>query len=1641
MKATYIGKNYSATSTDGVTTPPVLENRVTATYVGGDQRKLNSNDFAPVNIGTRADVVDSNGFLVENESKPAVTTPVVTKPSGPNMNFNALGAGDYAPSAAKGYNPAKAAANTLQKGLTGIAKAGSSALAFAEDAANDWVRFFYPEEVANKFTEKNQIFNKWDEAISADAKAVDEAAKENLEKGGNVAQTGYNLGAAAIQAVPQLSVSLATGGGSTGAQAINAVQSSGLGATIGNLSTKMVKDPQFWTSFMSMVGNEYQQAKADGASEAKATLYALGTSLFNAALESGGGIQTLPRELQGGKSAIRAWVDSMVDEGKEGAAQGIIERAMQNLVYGANNKVLSGSEIAKDFATEAAVGGILTAVPSIASSVRSNVGVNAQNTAPNATAPRVGVEGDTNSPTAQNATEGVVEANAESLYNKRDGNDGWGSKYSTAREALVDAINQSDSAFYSAAMAELDSVMPKNEEDVVRIKRGQTPINDAVGAVENLVRQDVISPMQAAKYLADSYKNGGVESLRAMVNIRNGNLYPAVEENIRAATQGDTPVINTTVEQPTDVVNSVGAETSASNDPLMQDASKPKPRFTDPLMEFVAGGKETLMPSAMEPGTKVKAADRDNIGTIVSRNEADGTYRVHFVSPDGAEATVTLPANQLTPIKSKAKTTTEVDNIETALEETIDPEKLAMEKINPSVEKTSLSAKEAASEGWSFFKRKIVDSGEAVSRIGKSIGDKFLYAYYNMARAAGSAGASMITDAQTDINGNVVGKSLNAIFEPIMAKGDDYYNKFQSYMLHLHNVARMTKGDKAKPVFDERVTAEHSQEIANRLLAENPEFAEYRNDIRNYINNLMQYRVDSGLITAADANFLAEYYPDYVPTYRMDKPVGGGGSKMLNAIGVGKTVATATGGSLPIKPLHTSLGEQTMQVVKEGSKNRFGLRLLSDYRNSNGDGEISQYIREANEEAAGFDPDEFDAPDTGISSKKDTEKKNSFTVLLGGNKHTLSVDNALFDAIKTLSPNPTENNVALRAVRSANNLFKALLTSYNPVFTVRNTVRDLQTAGLYSRDFASWARNYPKALDEIKYDGEMWKLYKSLGGDYSSVFDFATGTVKEPSTQVGKVVDKIQSLNMAMEQAPRLAEFMAVMENGDGSLDNKMDAMLAAADVTVNFGRSGSWGKILNSYAVPFFNPGVQGFDKMIRYATQSRTGREWLTLAVRAAALGIVPSVINALLYKDDEEWESLRDSDKDTNYMFKIGDGKWIKIPKGRELSILGVAVDRIGDKLKGEEIDWADTINTIGNQVAPANPLKTNIYSAINDTELFNPDSPGRTWYGGDIESQSMQNVAPGQRYDNSTDVLSKAVGGALNISPAKLNYLADQYTGVVGDVLLPLLTPQAERDMFTKAFVVDSVESNEIGGDFYDTKRQITYDRNAGDTTAAITSRYWNKVSNECSDINAKIREVQASTSLSDKEKRKQVRELKAHLNAVQQKALQNKERYEAAVNANLHGASDDAKDFAYREANREVFGAEYALQVYNKDVYAKAQEAAKNGANYGQYYDYYFATKGDTDKSKRQYLSNLQISKKAKTAIYFASLDSDAKEKYQKVHSETGITKEQYFAYYAALDVVDKPTESGNYGSYTKAEKQEAAKRAGLTGNAYTYMTK
>ncbi|WP_312614291.1 hypothetical protein [Oscillibacter sp.] len=195
----------------------------------------------------------------------------------------------------------------------------------------------------------------------------------NVERGGKAAEIVDKYGTATVAAVPQALAAVATAGmsaaGTTGLQAASAAaQSSGAIVAVRGMVQGLAKDPQYWLAFSQVAGDSYQQAKADGAGETAANLYAMGNGLLNAAIEVGGGIQTLPNELQKGGSALKAWVNSMVDEGKEEVAQGIMERGLQNLMYQKQNPlasvtdenaVLNPRTAAEEFAGGAVVGGIL----------------------------------------------------------------------------------------------------------------------------------------------------------------------------------------------------------------------------------------------------------------------------------------------------------------------------------------------------------------------------------------------------------------------------------------------------------------------------------------------------------------------------------------------------------------------------------------------------------------------------------------------------------------------------------------------------------------------------------------------------------------------------------------------------------------------------------------------------------------------------------------------------------------------------------------------------------------------------------------------------------------------------------------------------------------------------------------------------------------------------------------------------------------------------------------------------------------------------------------------------------------------------------------------------------------------------------
>lgn len=817
-----------------------------------------------------------------------------------------------------------------------------------------------------------------------------------------------------------------------------------------------------------------------------------------------------------------------------------------------------------------------------------------------------------------------------------------------------------------------------------------------------------------------------------------------------------------------------------------------------------------------------------------------------------------------------------------------------------------------------------------------------------------------------------------------------------------------------KPVFGYEVTAYDSQLEAERLLKANPEFDALAKRVYAYFDDLLQYRIDAGLDTQKHVDAMKKRYPNYVPTMRVEGTEGktarrarrNGGIVVSNAIG------RAVGGDAVIMPLHTAMSRKTVAVMKNAGLNQFGEQLVQSWNQDKsipGVNKVEMVDYSSTDQYV--DSEELYVPVT----------NNVFSVLRGNDRYNITMDEGLAQALNAFQPDKYANSDVAKLLKKGNDLFKALCTGYNPIFMVRNLVRDAQDAAFYSTDSATWAKMFPSAWKQIVTNGEIWQQYKALGGSYASMLDYTTGMVKEPKSAAGKLAAKYESLGQAIEAAPRLAEFMTILANKGGSKtadgvktgkftqSDLMEAMLGAADITTNFARGGTVTKMLNKYLVPFLNPSVQGADKFVRNITDRKGFKAWASLAIKAAALGILPELLNGLLYRDDDEWDDIPDQTKSNYYLFKLGDGYWMKIPRGRALAVFSAGATYAQEKAKGNDPKFSDVIEVVKSNVAPTDIFNQNIATAWTQTKLFNPDNPGTTWYGGNIESDRLQNYRPGERYDEKTDELSKWIGKAFNLSPKKINYLLDQYSGVVGDLLLPWLTPSATASSpalapLKQAFMLDSTSTNKTTGEYYDLLDDLKYDANDGDIGAGITRKYVSHAGDEVNDYYQQIRAIQSDENLTKAEKNRLVRALKSQLIERQKEIIAQAEPYREAVSdylkahpelstdndaaiaeyAELYGITEDQAEsrmdaIVYREANREVFGAEYALRTYNADVYDKARAAYAKGVSYDTYYDYYFATK-EMHADKDENGKSISGSKKAKVVEYINSLDIPPEQK-------------------------------------------------------------
>lgn len=372
--------------------------------------------------------------------------------------------------------------------------------------------------------------------LQSEREANAEYFNQQLE-GNEAAQTALDLGTAVTRAAWELPLIIMTGGASKAAQAgtkglqataalESTLQSSGIGQTVTNavnLLQRQLRNPQTWQSFASTTGQAYEDAKAQGASEASATAYAVINGLLGSLVEvGGGGIQELPDVLRQ-PSLLRNWVDTMLDEGKEEVVQGVIDRLTENVtgiadhpIYSTTdeNAIFNPSTMLQEAGMGALVGGILgggqIGVDAALNRIRGNTSQNATEAPTTGAATQTGVD----TSTGVNPMEAGIDASVR-LFNEGGG--------------VMDAQTPNNTA------SEDGSLISANENQQETTSDGRASQTGTVDTVSSPAGNSSISPAGAnVNALADSMTD---EQL-ALEQQRNNADIASINDVLNAAQGG-----------------------------------------------------------------------------------------------------------------------------------------------------------------------------------------------------------------------------------------------------------------------------------------------------------------------------------------------------------------------------------------------------------------------------------------------------------------------------------------------------------------------------------------------------------------------------------------------------------------------------------------------------------------------------------------------------------------------------------------------------------------------------------------------------------------------------------------------------------------------------------------------------------------------------------------------------------------------------------------------------------------------------------------------------------------------------------------------------------------------------------------------
>ena len=588
----------------------------------------------------------------------------------------------------------------------------------------------------------------------------------------------------------------------------------------------------------------------------------------------------------------------------------------------------------------------------------------------------------------------------------------------------------------------------------------------------------------------------------------------------------------------------------------------------------------------------------------------------------------------------------------------------------------------------------IFDMTAPAKLVSKDFHQKALYSLHASNRAD-----VVLSQKLIDPDGNYVGASLaEALLDAGVNKSN--FQRVITYQLLKHHLARMAEG---KPVFDpvEYNETAVKAELA-RMESEVDGIAAGGQAFTNWWNSFVDtWLVDTGIIDKKDVEAMRAKYENYLPTFRVqdvDVNAFGGNQSKFQIYGAKKG-----GSSLDIiNPLY-SIATQVQKVVKYVTHNQLMQAFDKEYLRG-GLGEIAIDVTEKQNEIRtdttkamelvnelkgkfGADSEAFDK----LINELDRMKSRFQASGEGVGKNVVSVvrqdgsvayyqikDTSLFNV---LSANQTSMNKGLRAAAGLKNIITALTTGSNPLFAIKNMIRDYQASvntGTWAVTYADGIVRWVRAFCEVAGQSEAFKEWQAMGGGEHTRMsaawdDNAMKSVQKQLTQLllqGKHTKNgefkasknalqfmegmltAKDINNIIEATSRFVEYR-FGKHDLTTAEGRQEAFMASQDVTTNFGTHGSW-EFVNTLrqVTPFMNATLQGIHKDAQIvadlfskdkATRRKAVPKVAKVALNSMLMAGFQWAILALFKKgdkDDEEYALLNDSMKAGNLIIPMND-----------------------------------------------------------------------------------------------------------------------------------------------------------------------------------------------------------------------------------------------------------------------------------------------------------------------------------------------------------------------------------------------------------------